>query len=198
MKILPPARPKRSQPEIGKVLNHYGIDRTKAALVFVRGYYLDSMGQRGRNDLNVYDDAAFILSPSLFESFNANTDPSFGGRRLAMLNLGKYKFQTGKHRGQYRALRAFPEGVELPCSRDGRASTCRYINIHKGGSVNGRAGVTWSEGCLTIPWLQYSDWVERVYDQIRRYSQQTIDVVLVENRQTESGQHLYDHTGRII
>lgn len=198
MKVLPPARPKRDRADVEAIRDHYGIDSSKPMLVFVRGYYLDTMGQRGKNDINLYDDAAFILSPTLFESFNANTDPAFAGRKLAMLNLGKYQFYKGKHRGQYNALRAYPEGVKLPCTRDGVASICSAINIHKGGSVNGKDGVTWSAGCLTIPWLQYTEWIERVYDQMTRYGQKTIPVVLVENRQTKSGQRLFDHTGKII
>lgn len=196
--ILPPARPKRDKADIDAIIEHFALDKNRANLVFVRGYYLDSMGARGKQDINIYDDAAFIISPTLFESFNANTDPSFSGRNLAMLNLGVYKYYKGKHRGRYDALRPYPEGVRLACTRDGKVSMCSHTNIHKGGMLNGSAGVTWSLGCLTIPAIQYPEWIARVYAEMSKYKQKTIDVALIENRQTGSGQRLFDGQGRMI
>ncbi len=81
-----------------------------------------------------------------------------GGRALAELNLGRYQFYRGLHRGRYKALRSYPEGVHLPCTRNGVASTAQYINIHKGSSNPRAKNVVWSEGCLTIVDTQYNDW----------------------------------------
>lgn len=199
-KILPPSRPKRDNAAIDAVIEHYQLDKTLAALIFVRGYYLDSMGKPGANDQNVYDDAIYLVTPSIRESYNANTEPSVprkNGRDMATLNLGRYRYYKGKHKNKYAALRPFPEGVVLQCMRAGKASTCSHTNIHKGGS-RASFDVVWSEGCLTIPDIQYDDFQTRVYAEMIRLGQKTIDVVIVENRQTEHGQQLFDEHGRVI
>lgn len=198
MSILPPQRPKRDRADIDAIIDFYALDKTKVSLIFIRGYYLDSMGERGKQDINLYDDAAFIVSPTLFESFNANTDPAFAKRKLAMLNLGKYQFYRGLHRGKYKALRTHPEGGVLNCTRDGIPSACSHINIHKGGMSNGSAGVTWSEGCLTIPSIQYEEWRARLWAEMDKCGQKILDVVLVENRQTPNNQRIFAHTGAMI
>ena len=202
-KIIPPSRPHRDKTRLGAVLKHYKIAPGKVALVFVRGHYLDSMGERQKNDINIYDDSCYLITPDfkILESYNANTDPSFtrrGGRALANLNLGRYDFYRGKHRNRYNALRAFPEGVILNCTREGKPSTCQYINIHKGGTSVVGINVTFSEGCLTIPDTQYGDFISRVYDAMRQNVQNTIPVILIENRQTRDGQRWHDESGRII
>ena len=135
--ILPPSRPHRNKARIEKALIHFAPDFKTPVLLFIRGHYLDTMGRENVNDRNIYDDSVFLVSEGfkIFESFNANTDPAFvrrGNRDLAMLDLGRYRFYKGKHRGKYNALRAFPEGVLLPCTRNGKPSTCQYINIHSG------------------------------------------------------------------
>lgn len=201
--ILPPSRPKRDRVLIDAVLSHFrlSVDRSKACLIFIRGHYLNSMGQRGENDLNIYDDACFLVSPNGIESFNANTDPSFVKKRnrpLAKLRGGVFRFYKGKHRNKYWALRAYPEGVELDCFRNGVLSTARFINIHKGASSPTARDVTWSEGCLTIPSIQYKEFIARVYAEMDRFNQDTIPVILVMNRQTPQGQRIFDESGNQI
>ena len=199
--ILPPARPKRNRALIDAVASHFSLDPAKLNIVFVRGHYLDSMGKPGKDDINVYDDACFIFAPNLFESYNANTNPSFvkrGTRRLAQLNLGRYQFYQGLHKGRYKALRAYPEGVVLDCTREGKPSTCRYINIHKGSTNPKATDIVWSEGCLTLPDTQFGDFILRVYNAMDRLKQKTVEVVLVENGQTSGGQRLFDHFGKQI
>lgn len=201
--ILPPSRPKRNAGRIRAVIEHYKCNASLPVIVFVRGHYLNTMGIAGRDDLNIYDDAAFIHSNGgrLLESYNANTNPSFvrrGGRNLAQLNLGKYRFYQGLHKGKYKALRAYPEGVTLPVTRNGVLSIAQYINIHKG-STNTRAkDIVWSEGCLTIPDTQYGDFIMRVYAEMDRVGVETVDVLLVENREKDGVQRLFDHTGSVI
>ncbi len=199
--FLPPSRPKRNAADLTAVMERYELNRDKASLIFIRGYYLDSLGKRGENDFNCYDDAAFLISPGGFESFNANTDPSFvikKGKALAKLNPGKYEYYKGKHKGKYDALRPYPEGRAMPCTRNGVQSIAHATNIHKGGITPGSSGVTWSEGCLTIPPMQYLEFISRTYAAMTKCGQKTIEVVLIENRRSGKGQQLYDHTGRII
>lgn len=133
------------------------------------------MGNPTRNDINIYDDAAFVVSPKTFQAFNANTDPARSGRKLAMLKPQVIQYYRGKHRGKYDALRPFPEGIRLLCTRDGENSTCANTNIHKGGNND-----TFSEGCLTIPPTQYEEFINLVYSLMSLYGQKVIEVCLVE------------------
>lgn len=202
-RILPPSRPHRDRQRIEAVLNFYKHDISLPGIVFVRGHYLNSMGEIGRDDLNIYDDACYITGNGfrLFESYNANTNPSFsrkGGRRLAMLNLGPYRFYKGKHKNQYNALRAYPEGVQLPCTREGQPSTAQFINIHKGSTNPKARDIVWSEGCLTIPDTQFGDFIQRVYAEMDRTHTHIIPVYLVENRNTAAGQKWFDASGKVV
>ena len=199
-KIMPPSRPHRNKEKLEAALEHYKLKLDKPYLIFIRGHYLDSLGKKGTNDINMYDDAVYLISPRIVDSWNANTDPSFvnkNGRDLAMLNLGQYKFYKGKHRGRYYALRTFPEGKELYCTRNGKVSTCSHINIHRGGMNMSDAGVTWSEGCLTIPSMQWTDFITRVYAEMANVKLKVIDALLLENRQTPEGQRWFDGFGII-
>lgn len=204
-RILPPQRPKRDNAALDAVISHFGLSADRANLIFVRGYYLDSMGRPGVDDDNIYDDAAFIVSPNLRESFNANTGPSFPHKGAAKLDLGLYKYYRGVHKGRIKALRPYPEGVVLKCTRNGRSSTCSHTNIHDGGSNPAAFDVVWSLGCLTIPKIQYPEWQARVYREMDLCPQEkgtgnvkTIDVVLIENRLTDMGQAFFDGNGKII
>src|SRR5690606_25023382 len=118
--IIPPSRSNRDNVLIKAAVDHFGLPKTKACLIFVRSYYLDTMGVKGKGDQNIYDDACYLISPDGIESYNANTEPTVnkkGSREIATLNLGKYKFYKGKHKGKYNALRPYPEGVILKCMR---------------------------------------------------------------------------------
>jgi hypothetical protein len=161
------------------------------------------MGAVGKDDINIYDDACYLVGDGfrLFESYNANTNPSFvrrGGRRLAQLNLGGYRFYRGMHRGKYRALRAYPEGVVLKVTREGQPSTAQYINIHKGSTNPASRDIVWSEGCLTLPDTQYGDFVLRVWSAMDKHNVDTVRVVLIENRETPQGQKWFDGAGKVV
>lgn len=196
-RIMPPSRPHRDKARLERVVSAAKIKTDVPVLVFIRGHYLNSMGASGVNDHNIYDDACYLIAEDfgVFESWNANTDPSFvkrGNRNFAKINCGNYRFYQGKHKSLYNALRAFPEGVKLPCTRDGKASTAQFINIHKGGTNPRNVSVTFSEGCLTIPDTQYGDFIARVYHAMDKAEVKTIDVLLLENRQTPIGQRWFD------
>lgn len=200
-RIMPPNRPHRDRAKVDALLKHRGLTLDKPYLIFVRGHYLDSMGNKGDNDINMYDDACYLISPRIFDSWNANTDPSFvnkKGKDLAMLALGHYKFYKGKHRGRYYALRTYPEGATLKCTRNGQPSICSHINIHRGGMTLSSSGVTWSEGCLTIPSMQWTDFITRTYAEMLASKLKVIDALLVENRQTAKGQQWFDEKGIIM
>ncbi len=203
-RILPPARPNRNNRVLDSIIRRYRLDPRKANMIFIRSYYLDSIGVPGVGDSNVYDDACYLVSPAMVESYNANTEASFpkkkdaAGKYPAVLKPGKYTYYKGKHKNLYRALRPYPEGVVLPCTRNGRDGTCGATNIHKGGSNAGSFDRVWSLGCLTIPNIQWEDFIERVYSNMTKYQQRTIDVVIVENVLLDGSQVVIDHEGKKI
>lgn len=172
---IPKSRPKQTRDETAAILARYGIDPSQEiALLGVRGYYSTTFGKTG-NDINVYDDALFVISPDTYKAYNFNTDPARSGKKLAMLSAGLYEFYKGKHKGKYNALRPYPEGVRLPCTRDGVKSLCGATNIHRGGQND-----TWSEGCQTIPEPQFSEAMPLIYKQMTKYGQKTIKYALVD------------------
>ena len=225
-RIIPHSRPKMSRENISRILSHTvppnELNPNLAYIVGIRGYYLNTMGKRGENDINVYDDAAFVISPDEFHSYNANTDPSFvkrKGRFLAKINLGVYTFYRDYHlrsRGKskmYEALRMYPEGVWIACTRNGKPSTCGFINFHYG-SNRPQNWVTWSDGCQTIPKTQYRgtsrDFKEVVWRlmtalphpkgcrTVTGRPHKLIQYSLVENLEIQGKQRIVDRSGKII
>lgn len=188
--------PNLSRAELEAILKHHGLTIDNCVTVIgIRGYFLDSKGLENRNDLNIYDDVIGYISPRDNGAFAANTDPSFavqGGKALAKLNLGVYKFTKGHHKKVPNAFRAFPEGVVLPCTRNGKPSTCSAINIHPGG--NG----TWSAGCQTFPPENWAKFQPEVYSEMIFYKQQTFNYILIENREIGGKQAFYDSQNKVI
>lgn len=180
MAMVPGSRPKQTREQTETILAQNLITANECVLLGVRGYYKDSMGKPGRNDQAMYDDAVFVLSPTVFRAFNFNTDPQKAGLKKAMLAAGKYKFYKGRHKPSspkgYDALRPYPEGVQLPCTRDGVKSLCSLTNIHKGGTYD-----TFSEGCQTVYPTQWSEFIKLVYAEMTKYGQKTITYLLIEN-----------------
>jgi hypothetical protein len=181
--ILPTTRPKLTRADADKIVKaKFGAQAPKLVILGVRGYY-SKMGATPGNDINLYDDAIFVVGTK-YVAFNANTDPSFYKRRgkaLAKIDTGNYKFYKGKHKGRYNALRAFPEGVKIPCTRDGKPSTAQYINIHKGGTSG--TDVTWSEGCQTIPAPQWNEFINLAYREMDDHKVRTVDYILITNEE---------------
>lgn len=182
MSTVPNTRPKISREETLAILAKYEKPQPSAECVIVgiRGYYKKSMGDPSKNDAGIYDDAIVVISPDVFRTFNGNTDPEKFQTGLAKLDPGVYEFYKGKHHPSspraYNALRTFPEGASLPCTRNGLKSRCSMINIHKGGFNQ-----TFSAGCQTLYPTQWDEFVKLVYAEMTKYRQPTIHYVLEEN-----------------
>jgi lysozyme len=144
------------------------------------------MGKRDVNDIGIYDDAIFLVTPEVYATFNANTDPSALRPGIATLAPGTYRYKKGLHgisRGSgYPALRPATPGERLPVRRWNQKTKDYYydegvaINIHKG-SYNS----TSSAGCQTIYPSQYDAFIALVYSEMKRNNQPTIPYTLVEN-----------------
>jgi lysozyme len=178
--MIPNTRPQQTKQKTQALLIKAGVSDV-VSLVGIRGYYRDSMGKAGENDRGIYDDAIFIVSPSAYVAFNANTDPSVRRKGIAVLKTGLHRYRKGLHgisRGPgYPALRPATPGERLPVTRDGTGDDMGIaINIHRGGH-----NTTSSEGCQTIPPSQWEAFIALVYAEMNRYSQRTIPYLLVED-----------------
>lgn len=175
---MPGSRPRQTREKTASILaENLMTIGDEVIIVAVRGYYRDTMGTPGRNDLGIYDDAFFVISPTVHRSFNGNTDPQKAGAKFAKLKPQKLVYYKGKHKGKYWAFRPYPEGVKLPCTRDGIDSMCSATNIHEGGAFH-----TFSQGCMTLPRPQFGELRTLVYAEMDRYKQKTVRVLLIENK----------------
>jgi hypothetical protein len=166
----------------------------------VRGYRATTMGPTPGNDVNIFDDAFFLVSPSRFLSANANTDPSrLGwnpgvGKPYGMLKPGVWWFYPGAHKGRIPAFRqADNEDVaaRLRIPHEGRFHVTRMwgvgdsrnydewghqqVNIHFGrGPITGTS--SWL--CLTVP--EGSPWLQAATDELRKHKQRLLPTILIE------------------
>jgi lysozyme len=180
MNMLPPARPKLSEAEARRILKKHGVTDAVAVLA-PRGYYAKTMGPTKGNDRGIYDDAMFIVGPSTFAAFNANTDPSIFRKGIASLIPGVHRFRPGNHGisrpgGGYPAFRPATKGEQLPVTRDGVINPRPgvAINIHRGGNTT-----TSSEGCLTIPPGQWDAFFAMLTLELKKAGQKTFPLVLI-------------------
>jgi len=56
--MIPQENPRLSSTELKEKIAPFQLDRTKYPLLIIgiRGYYLDTMGERGINDRGIYDE----------------------------------------------------------------------------------------------------------------------------------------------
>ncbi len=121
-------------------------------VVAIRGYQLDSVGARGKNDRRVYDDAHFIVTPRGILRFKGNTDPNgyrkgygYGSQKgMAMLDTGVWFFGKGPHKGSPAFRQACPFTVVRDGSPSYKHTGYHAINWHSGGY-----STTSSLGCQT-------------------------------------------------
>jgi lysozyme len=160
-------------------------------VLMVRGYYRDTMGDPGKNDVGIYDDAAFILTTHGMTAWNANTDPSrYGwnpgaGKYMARLKPGIYAYRALKHHpSRPDGYMAFGQGdnpVTVQRIKQDRTivteeTGCFGINLHRGG----RSGGTSSEGCLTIPVEQWQQFHQANTTALASRSTNNFPLVLIE------------------
>lgn len=175
--IMPSGRPRLDRNAVEQIL-HTAKVTSDVAIVGIRGYYRDSMGQPGTNDRGIYDDALFIISPSAFVSFNGNVDPSIHRRAIAVLQPGVWKYRFGIHGlSKPRAMRykALVQAGPVTVLRDATGyDTGEFgINIHRGGNTT-----TSSLGCQTLPPSQWPAFIALVESELKRASQTIIPYVL--------------------
>lgn len=186
MSLIPSSRPKMGKADVEKILSAKKIDRKKfpVCVVAVRGYYLDSMGAKGKNDRGIYDDAVFIDSPTLFASVNWNTDPSSyrkgrgtgSGKGMASLKKGVWDYQIGKHKGKGPAGNQAGKVTVIRDGHDGDYEDTGYfgINLHWGGKG------TSSLGCQTAPPNQWPSFIDPLVAELKRYGQKVFKYVLID------------------
>lgn len=158
-----------------------GTDRYAVKLLGVRGYFKKTLGNPDKNDVGIYDDAIFLITPTEVLGYNANTDPSILKPHVAVLQEGgAYLYKIGMHNMQhpYEALRQFGRVTVL---RDGKpftdtAAAPFYIDIHKGGY-----GTTSSLGCQTIHPTQWIGFLTIVKSEMKKAGQLIIPYYLTSN-----------------
>jgi len=177
--FLPPNRPRLTREKAERLLEKSGLKPSEmdpaVMLLGVRGYYHDDHGD---NQRGVYDDAIFLLTPTAFVAFNANTDPSAFRHGIASLKPGRYLYKLGIHglsKPKDRQYEALVQAGEVTVCRDGGEVETGWfgINIHRGG-----ASGTSSLGCQTIPPAQWESFISMVRAELKRHGQKTIPYIL--------------------
>jgi lysozyme len=179
MAIIPESRPKENESMIRTILKENKISDAMA-LIGWRGYYLNKMGVKGKNDIAIYDDAFFLVGPNFFASYNGNTDPSRytgspNSKGMAILKPGKWLYKLGIHNlgkaksRQYQALVQATEVIVDRIQSNGHTLEDKGyfgINIHRGGNYN-----TSSLGCQTIYPTQWQEFINNVKLLLKRTKQ---------------------------
>lgn len=165
--IIPAARPKLSRKEALKLIKEAYPDfkLPDFFILGIRGYYLDTMGEAGKNDRNIYDDAIFLIGKEDCIAFNGNTDPAAFRKAIAVLKPGIWPaYQFALHKSQYMAL--CQRGASVTVVRDGTGTDTGMfgINIHRGGNWG-----TSSLGCQTIPPPQWDEFITTAMGMAKKY-----------------------------
>jgi hypothetical protein len=150
-------KPRLPEAKVRAILEANGVTqaRSPVAVVAIRGYYLDSMGEAGANDRRIYDDAHFVCWPDGYLAAQANTDPNgyraghgTGARKgMAMLKTGIHRYGTGLHRGRV----AFRQCEKFTVLRDGEDGPYEHTGWHAINWHSGSGSSTSSLGCQTNP-----------------------------------------------
>lgn len=187
MTIVPPSRPKLTRDDAIAKLRSLAVDVTRPVLLGVRGYYRDTMGQPGENDIGVFDDAILLVTPTAFQSWNANTDPSRLYPNVATLKPGVWLYRIGTHnisKDVSRQYEALVQAANVTVSRapDPPTHPKRWddtglfgINIHSGADLS-----TTSAGCQTIYRPQWKEFIATVKGAMQAAHRRTIEYVLTE------------------
>jgi lysozyme len=183
--MLPSGRPQLTKTDAERLLATYDLVKYPVRILGIRGYFQKTMGKTPSNDVGIYDDALFIVAPSYFKSFNANTDPSRIFKDVAVLKAGgPYLYKIGMHGVSgphpYLALR---QNGNVTVIRNGTTeitdnpSRRFYIDIHRGGY-----NTTSSLGCQTIHPDQWEEFFDAVNAQLKANNQTIISYILIEQK----------------
>jgi lysozyme len=150
------------------------------ALLGRRGYYRDTMGEPGKNDRGIYDDAMILVTPTAYITYNANADPSIRRPRVAVLVAGVWSYRIGIHnisKSKDRQYKALVQAAEVTVRRDQSITESGWfgINIHRGGW-----NTTSSLGCQTIYPPQWDSFIATVELEMKRHARKRIPYVLTE------------------
>ena len=194
--IVPPGKPQMGPHQAEQMIVAAGV--TGPALLMRRGYFWDTMRTTGTEGRGIYDDALFLVTPTAFNSFNANGDPSVARKDIARLEAGVWRFKIGVHNASkpsppHQRYTALVEAEEFTVHRDG---TDEYESGHEdpalglclgGGKWKGSFGInlhcgsyksTSSEGCLTVFPDQWEAFIELVKLEMLRHEMLTIPCVV--------------------
>jgi len=165
--MSPSTRPEMVRGAALELAHAAGVDVTKPFILGRRGYYRDTMGVIGANDRGIYDDAIIVVTPTAYATFNANTDPSRTGGRLASLAPGVYSYKLGIHHpGTPGAYKCLVQAGPVTVHRDNGVTESGefYIHIHRGGY-----STTSSAGCQTVHPDQYDAFLELTIAEMLRH-----------------------------
>jgi lysozyme len=207
MSIIPANTPQAALATITAELSHRdslfkgGLKAWPVVILGWRGYFLDTMGRKGKNDRGIYDDAIFIISPTCFRAFNANVDPSlFRDKVASLIPEQVVYYKKGMHRagtpGGHMAWRQSspvivqrdefikPKGVNDSAwgisLGNGQWTDKNWpggifaINLHKGGT-----NTTSSLGCQTIPPKQWAAFFETLTEEQDRHNSPIVPYLLI-------------------
>lgn len=173
-------KPQQTREETERLIAH--VD-SPVVLLGIRGYYRDTMGKPGINDISIWDDAIFVWSKNGHFAFNANTDPSLYRPRVASLKPGTWYYRLGIHNLSKPKSRQYPALVQAaPVTvrryNSGDDTGWFGINIHRGGRITSNS--THSLGCQTIPLENWDGFFNLVKTEMIRAKIQRVPYVLIE------------------
>lgn len=177
MGTLPANRPAISAVDVRTILRKKGINSVLPGTIVVlgiRGYFLDSMGAKGKNDRGIYDDAFCVVFDDHVVNFNGNTDPSVYRKAIATLKKGIWHFIVGKHHAAEappKGYAAFRQYGKFTVHRDGQKDDTGdfAINFHRGGDWG-----TSSLGCQTVHPDQWDEFRHMIYEELKTTSQEAM------------------------
>ncbi len=179
-KLRPKTKPQAIAAQVEPHSKHLDRKKYPCVLIGVRGYYRDTMGVPGKNDRKIYDDAIFLLTPTVFMAVNANCDPGAFRKHIANLKAGTWLYKLGIHgysKPVHKRYKALVQAADVTVIRDEEGpDTGRFaINIHRGG-VNSVSSL----GCQTIVPDQWESFISTVTAQMNSNNQSVIPYVLIE------------------